>query len=93
MYVPQLLSVPREFRDSAAAEKSAEFSKPRRIWKTPRNPAERGENRPFQILVSMYARRTPGSERVAFQSFDSLKVFLLLSLRVFLAVSITTCRQ
>ena len=42
-------SVPREFRDSARAEKSAEFSKPRGIWKTPRNPAERGENRPFQI--------------------------------------------
>ena len=89
---PQSLSsvnsaIPRARKNPRNSVNPAEFGKPRGI---PRKGAKIGL---FKFPVSMYARRTPGSERVAFQSFDSLKVFLLLSLRVFLAVSITTCRQ
>ena len=80
-------AIPRARKNPRNSVNPAEFGKPRGI---PRKGAKIGL---FKFLVSMYARRTPGSERVAFQSFDSLKVFLLLSLRVFLAVSITTCRQ
>ena len=62
-------AIPRARKNPRNSVNPAEFGKPRGI---PRKGAKIGL---FKFLVSMYARRTPGSERVAFQSFDSLKVF------------------